>query len=216
MVLRRSAALATALLRLGGCLPAPGSSAGEDTSDVVQRACPGVATDLETGPRWVQISLDGRVLPPTRARPGNPGAENPPEVAHLSADSVFDLALITDSGRLAALGFCPGVIGGAITTVAEARRLGLRPPPPALCVWVERFPAEVAVGDTLRVRPGQLDLMHECDRPPPGEVRWRSSDEEVLGVDSTGLVTGRRPGVEEAIARFETVEARVGITVTPT
>lgn len=202
----RGAAVGTVLLNLGACVPA-------SRIQQVQYTCPEVDTGRRN--RWVQLSLNGRVLPPSRAQAGDPAAGNPLQLADLSADSIFAFGVITDSARLAEHGFCRGVIAGMITTVAEARRLGLSSPPPALCVSAARYPGEVSVGDTLRLRAGQLDILHECDRPPPGEVRWRSSDEDVFGIDATGQVVGRRPGSAEAIASFETVEARIQIRVRP-
>ena len=213
-MLRQWVGLVTAVLHLGGCAFVPRSAAIQDSSQV-QHVCPDARTDLERGPRWTQLSLNGRVLPPTQLQAGTPRSENPPELAHLSADSIFDFVVVTDSARLAELGFCRGVIGGAITTVAEARRLGLRPAPPQLCVEPVRYTQELAVGDTLRLRSGQLDILRECDRPSPGVVQWRSSDEAVLGIDATGLVIGRRPGAAEAIAFFDGVEARIRLTVRP-
>jgi hypothetical protein len=134
-------------------------------------------------------------------------------------DDIFNMEFISDTAAIARYGLCPGVTAIVITTVADARRRGLQPPPPKLCVRSlnSRHPLRLAlpVGSHFRVAAGQLDILDECDRPAPPDVRWASNDPRVLEVDSAGVVRGRAPGRAEVIASASGVAARLAVTVVP-
>ena len=183
-----------------------------------QAACAPAPANTGMRPLSLAYVLDGRLLardvPPFAG--AGPDPTRPPEFASLAVDDVFDMDFVTDAAALARLGLCPGTTAVVVTTVAEARRRGLRPPPPALCIRspIASGPELVLpVGDTLRVAAGQLDILHECDRPAPAAVRWASSDPGILEVDSAGIVRGRAVGRADLIASADSAEARLTITV---
>jgi hypothetical protein len=166
------------------------------------------------------VVLDGRVLEVERAATAGAGRNDAASrrIAAIPADSIFDVQVVTDSGELATYRLCPGDLALVFTTTAEARRLGLRARPPALCIEAMDRPyslrTALPVGTVLRVRAGGLDILHECDLGPPPEVRWASSDTNILTVDSTGVV-GRRPGRAMIIASAGGAEVSESITVIP-
>jgi hypothetical protein len=140
------------------------------------------------------LVLDGRVSDEVRPDAQAEAAQR--RLAAMPVDSIVDLRFVDDSAGLAALGLCPAD-GGAmvVTTAAYARAHGLRPPPPALCVRAVdgRHPPRMAVpvGQAVRVAAGQLDILDECDRPAPPDVRWTSSKLAVLMVDGVGVARAR-------------------------
>lgn len=88
-----------------------------------------------------------------------------------------------------------------------------------LCLRGPRYrqlPREaLAVGDTIRLRAGGVDILTECDLAPPPVVRWESSDEGVLRVASDGLVTAVAPGTGWVIARARLAHASHRLVVKP-
>ena len=191
-----------------------------------EASCAGSPTNGRMQPLTLAYVLDGRLLardvrsPAVGAPPGAPPEpEQPPEVARLGVDDIFNMEFISDTAAVASYGLCPGTTAVVITTVAEARRQGLRPPPPALCI--RPLPVGYSedlvlpIGAAFRVGAGQLDILHECDRPAPPEVHWASSNPDVVEVDSTGLARGRARGRAELVASAEGVEARLTVTVVP-
>ena len=159
--------------------------------------------------------LDGRVI--GEELPGAPPGPALRRLEQLAADSIFDIRVVSDSGQLASFGLCPGDVAMVVTTTAESRRSGYKPPPPSLCVRGvgRRSPPSMAlpVGQRVEVVAGQLDILHECDLAGPPGVRWSSGDSSVLVVDSSGRVLGRRPGRAEVIASAGGAEARHAISV---
>ena len=131
----------------------------------------------------------------------------------LDVDSIFNMLLLTDSAALATYGLCPGRPTVAFITHAEARRLDLRPPPPALCL--RGVNGVLPVGNSVRLSAGQLDILSECDREAPPGLSWRSGDTTILTVDSAGTVTARSPGEAEVVVTASTVEAKNEIRVVP-
>jgi hypothetical protein len=163
------------------------------------------------------LVMDGRVL--GEQAEGAPPTAAQRRFAALPVDSIFDLRFVSDSAGLAMYGLCPGATAAVATTTAEARRLGLRPPPPALCLRTTAgrtlprlaFP----VGSEFRFTAGQRDILDECDREAPPGVRWGSSAPAVAAVDSVGRLRALSPGTAEVVARVGGAEARFAVTVVP-
>lgn len=170
--------------------PATTRTAGAAPACAPRRAAPAGRPDV----REVLV-LDGRVSDEVRPDAQAEAAQR--RLAAMPVDSIVDLRFVDDSAGLAALGLCPAD-GGAmvVTTAAYARAHGLRPPPPALCVRAVdgRHPPRMAVpvGQAVRVAAGRLDILDECDRPAPPDVRWTSSKLAVLMVDGVGVARARR------------------------
>jgi hypothetical protein len=161
--------------------------------------------------------VDGQVL--GEQVQGAPATAAQRRFAALPVDSIFDLRFVGDSAGLAAYGLCPGATAAVAVTAAEARRLGLRPPPPALCLRTtagRALPrASFAVGAEFRFAAGQRDSLDECDREAPPDVRWASSAPAVAAVDSGGRLRALSPGTAEVVARAGGAEARFAVTVVP-
>jgi hypothetical protein len=135
------------------------------------------------------------------------------KVKELDVDSIFNMIFLSDSTQLSAYGLCPGKPALAWITTAYARRHGLRPPPPALCIrYVD---GALPVGERIRLSAGQLDILDECDRSAPAGLTWRSANPDVASVDSTGEVTAKAPGKTEVIVTASGADARHAIEVIP-
>lgn len=168
-------------------------------------------------PERVTLVLDGQVLG-EEVRGAAPSAAGQ-RFAALPVDSIFDLHFVSDSAGLASFGLCPGMYAAVATTTAEARRLGLRHPPPPLCIRTSSsrtlplmaFP----VGAEFQFAAGQRDMLDECDRAAPPGVHWSSSAPGVAVIDSVGRLRGVAPGSAVVIAAVAGAEARFTITVVP-
>jgi hypothetical protein len=104
------------------------------------------------------------------------------------------------------------LVGSLVATTACS--LG---PPLCLRTPEERaLPRAVfAVGAEFQFAAGQLDILDECDREPPPDVRWTSSVPAVATIDARGRVRAVAPGRTEVIVRAALAEARHGIVVVP-
>lgn len=71
------------------------------------------------------------------------------------------------------------------------------------------------VGAEQRFGAGLLDILEECDRPPPPSVQWRSSDPGVATVDTSGIVRGVAVGRVEIVVGTGLRAVRVPIDVVP-
>lgn len=173
-------------------------------------------------PKRTALVLDGRVVDIVQrdARSdGQPAARSGDSRAldTVPVDSIVEITTIDDSAALARYQLCPGDEALVVITVAEARRRGLRAPPPALCLEAMESIAPLSmslpVGVEQRARAGRLDILAECDLAPPTGVQWASSDTSILSVDSTGVAIGRAPGRAALIVSANGGVARETLTV---
>jgi len=168
-------------------------------------------------PDRVTLVLDGEVLGEDVRGAASGDAKQ--RFAAVPVDSIFDLRFISDSAGLASYGLCPWALAAVATTAAEARRLGLRHPPPPLCVRTvgsrNITPMPYPVGTEFLFVAGQRDMLGECDRAAPPAVHWRSSAPAVAVVDSAGRLRAVSPGVAEVIATSGDAETRIAVTVVP-
>jgi len=167
-------------------------------------------------PDRVTLVLDGQVLG-EEARDAPSAARR--RLDAVPVDSIFDLRFVSDSAELASYGLCPGAYAAVATTAAEARRLGLRHPPPPLCIrtTASRNAPRLAfpVGSEFQFAVGQRDMLDECDREAPPDVQWASSAPTIAVVDSLGRLRAVSPGTAEVIATAAGAEARFAVTVVP-
>jgi hypothetical protein len=159
----------------------------------------------------------GRAAPPRAADSAGPAVVGSPPP--FPTDSVATMSIVDDARSLARYGLCDGDRALVVVTQAYADRHGIRSPAPHLCIE----PADgslalriaLPVGETRRIRAGELDILHECDLGPPAGVRWTSSDSRVVRVDSLGRATARAPGRAVISAHAGGVTVRDTFTVVP-
>jgi len=75
---------------------------------------------------------------------------------------------------------------------------------PSLCVkeaFYRPDPDTLVVGEEVQLHAGGLDILRECDRPPPPEIEWSSSEPEIVAVGRSGALKAIRPGQADAVAR---------------
>lgn len=85
---------------------------------------------------------------------------------------------------------------------------------PSLCLR-EPWKGAFTVGSTVDLEPGQRDVLDECDRPPPPDLEWSSSDPSVASVTNIGVVRAVAPGDVEISVRSGLAVARWEVTVFP-
>lgn len=179
----------------------------QPTCTLRQMTVPGRVTMVLDG-QVLGVEVEGEAPSPARRR-----------IDALPIDSIFDLRFVTDSTGPGPNGQCRGAITAVFVTKAEARRLGLRPPPPSLCLrtMTGRALPRVAfpVGGELRFAAGQRDILGECDRAAPPDVGWTTSDPAIAAVDSSGRVRALSPGTAEVVAHAGGVEVRFAMTIVP-
>jgi len=83
----------------------------------------------------------------------------------------------------------PLLLVALLTGCSQGPALCVRPP----SVW-PYAEAAVQVGTTMQFAAGQLDILGECDRAAPPDVRWRSGVPTVAAVDDSGRLQALRPG----------------------
>jgi hypothetical protein len=85
---------------------------------------------------------------------------------------------------------------------------------PSLCIRQAYYhPDTVAVGTVVELSAGQIDLLDDCDRPPPPNVVWSSSAPTVATISESGVLKALSTGRVDAIARSDRVTARWSIVV---
>lgn len=87
-------------------------------------------------------------------------------------------------------------------------------PEPSLCIRQAYYhPDTVAVGTVVELSAGQLDILDDCDRPPPPNVYWSSSAPNVAAISENGVLKALSTGRVDAIARSDSATARWPIVI---
>lgn len=194
---------------------AAGSSTITATIDGVEgTASVTVATQpvgsVTVSPTSASLTVGGTRQLSVTVRDATGGVITGKQVTWSSSDT--DVATVSSSGLVTAVGAgqasiaatVDGVVGTAAITVAAA---GIRD------VSVTPSTAQVTKGETRQLSVTVTDANGQTVANP--SVTWRSSDEGVATVSSSGLVTARTPGTATITAASGGVEGTASVTVVP-
>jgi len=85
---------------------------------------------------------------------------------------------------------------------------------PPLCIRQAYYhPETITAGTVVELSAVQLDILDDCDRPPPPNVDWSSSAPTVAAVSESGTLTVLSAGNVDSLAHLDSVTARWSIVV---
>lgn len=166
-------------------------------------------TDLPSEPtyKWVIEANRTVIASPVKYGRTPSNAKTIKSSSSLSKDTEYTLIFTRQDNSIEKVSFK----GGALTVDAELS--GDECAPPVAKVEISPSPAEVEKGKTIELTANPKDA--EGNIISDVEIRWKSTNPEIAGVNSYGVVTGIKEGETIITANAEGVWGSVQVTVTP-